>query len=955
VNDKQQAIVESFGQGLAVVAGAGCGKTTTLVAKCEELLNRNSKARFCAVSFTEKSVRDLKEALTRKLAPRDLSEHWVKTIHGLCAAILSEFPVAAGLQGGEQVLIEDEAARLWERSLEVLWSSNDNPEINAAIDRLLQVYSRSALEELFKKLRSLLSFGVEEFIQKSFDRQEVKDLWMVFHSVMDRYQHAKNRDGRLDFNDLELFAHRALQDSGVLRHFQNRFDLVLVDEFQDTNPLQGAILELFVKPDLSNFCIVGDPKQSIYRFRDADVSVFQDLTTRLPGRHILDENYRSRPAIIDFTNAVCAPVFAASELEYEPLLPKRDPVEGPGVTRLEWESEDELARFLKSEQARGVDLSEFVILARSIKKPRVLKFLAGLDAVGIPFLLGSGGRFFEDPRVQELCAFLRGWVSPGNRLSQATALRAPWIAMSDAWLRETALLKQSYFDRFFESVSHPVAVALRSRYLGPGRISMSRPGQILAELMLAPEIDEELSLALVVLWHKCEEFSRQGLRFEAVVQELTNAIESGKSEKEIPAPAERGMVRVMTIHGSKGLQFPRVILVDFEGADRNQGRTGDLIWNRKAGVHLIRRDENGDRIEDDAQNLKWKDLERQSAVAESKRVFYVALTRAQEELILLWKKDVKAPKKTEAAGYDPALEDNWRAWVETKGAPPPRVWEPLEGSSESPRDLPERAQALRLDFDPKPYRARHSPSEWLVLNQCALRYRKKFGGVLPESAFGLDGENSDGEEEAPVYGEVRSSTTVADQGKRIHKALELHDFDALAVEFQDPALAESMVFRVREFLELDSGRRVFPEFGFEVPLSPREALVGMMDRLEVDEGQGLIRIIDYKFTSTPKSGEALLQQYGLQLQLYAFAALSMVPFPVKRIEAFLVHFTEGGFWVHRAPTEWFDPELLPKVGAGLFAKAKGQDLTPVVGEYCRYCEFSEECPARRIEGVGRKG
>ena len=634
MNEKQRVIVETFGKGLAVVAGAGCGKTTTLVAKCAELLRQKPKARFCAVSFTEKSVRDLKESLSSKLGGIDLQDHWVKTIHGLCASIIQEFPVSAGLQGGERILIEDESNRLWARSLEVLWSSNDNVEISEALDRLLLVYSRESLEGLFRKLKNLMSFGVSEFISKSFDRTEVRDLWLVFESVYQRYQQAKNRDGGLDFNDLELRADRALSDERVRKYFHSRFELVMVDEFQDTNPLQGRILEQFVKPGLKNLCIVGDPKQSIYRFRDADVSVFQDLTARLSSRHILDENYRSRPPIIDFVNEVCAPAFQASNLPYEPLIARKDPAGSGSVSILEWNEERDLAEYLLSEKSQGVDLSEFVILARSVRSPKAQEFLKALEDRGIPFLLGSGGRFYEDPRVLEAIAFLKGWLSTENTISQVTALRSPWIGVSDEWLLKS---KGAYFKNFFESVDHPVARALRDFYLSSGRTSHIRPGQILSELLKVEGLEEEFYTPLVALWHKVEEWSRQGLRFEAVVRQLTDAVESGKIEKEVPSPAEKGMVRVMTVHGSKGLQFPRVILLDFDGPSRNSTRSGDLIWDRKLGVHLLHRDEDGAPLKEDSENTEWKELEKKAAIAESKRVFYVALTRAQERLILLWK------------------------------------------------------------------------------------------------------------------------------------------------------------------------------------------------------------------------------------------------------------------------------------------------------------------------------
>ena len=946
MNSKQQAIVESFGRGISVVAGAGCGKTTTLVAKCRELLKRNPKARFCAVSFTEKSVRDLRESLTQNLEGVDLSDHWVKTIHGLCASIIQEFPVAAGLQGGESILVEDEAALLWNRSLEVLWTSTDNTEITGALERLLSQYSREALEKLLVKLRSLKSFGVQEFITRSFHREEVRDLWLVFDSVYQRYQQAKNRSGSMDFNDLELLAHRALASPEVRNYFQKRFDLVMVDEFQDTNPLQGAILEAFVKPEFANLCIVGDPKQSIYRFRDADVSVFQDLTARLPERHLLDENYRSRPDIIDFVNTVCTPAFLASELPYEPLVAGKSPVDEAGVARLEWEDESTLADYLVQEQQRGVDLSEFVILARSVRNAKVQAFILALLEKRIPVLFASGGRFYEDPRVQELVAFLRGWISGKNTLSQVTALRAPWIGVSDEWLYTVGRASDlGYFHPFFESSDHPIARGLRDLYLSKDRTSFIRPGQILSTLLQIDGLDETLYGSIAMLWHQCEELSRQGRRFEEVVRTFTDAIENEKIEKEIPAPAERGMVRVMTIHGSKGLQFPRVILLDFEGPSRNQSRSGDLIWDRKQGVHLLNRDESGAQLKDDSENDRWKALEKRSAIAESKRLFYVALTRAQEKLILVWKKDVKASKKSEEPGYDVFLEDHWRGWIESahlpEALPHPEKSEALTSQSG------ERVQSWPKFtlFDPRAYRARHSPSEWMILNQCELRYRKKFQSTedLPETA-GNQKKHYQSVQDREL-GESTKSTFVAEKGERIHRCIEVWDEAGLIREFESEELGRTLIDQLSKFLRNGSGVTAFSELGFEVPLSPKEALVGMMDRLEVDEANETIRVIDYKFTARKESPEKLLAHYALQLKLYAYAASKLVSFIPKKIEGYLVHFTESSFEVIEAPMEWFNrPDLERTVGM-LYEKSRQNDLTATVGDYCRFCEWQSSCPA----------
>ena len=945
---EQKQIIESFGKGQAVIAGAGCGKTTTLVAKCLALIAQNPKARFCAVSFTEKSVRDLKESLAEGFLKAGVYEtrhsHWVKTIHGLCSTIIQEFPTEAGLQGGERILVEDESGRLWEKSINLLWSQNENEGISIAIEKLLAIYSKSTLEGLFRKLRSLKSFGVDEMIKKSFHREEVKNLWLCFESIYQRYHHYKIRDGALDFNDLEIYALAALQSNRVCKYYHERFDLILVDEYQDTNPIQGKILELFAKPSFNNFCVVGDPKQSIYRFRDADVSVFQDLTEKLPLKHLLDTNYRSRPEIIDFVNVVCAPAFQASQLSYEALKPGRAPAEEKSsrslVSRLIIRNEGDLARFFIEEQKLGRDLSEYVILARSLRKDKTQRYLHALSSAGVPYLLGSGGRFFSDPRVQELVAFLKGFVSPKNVLSQVIALRSPWIAIPD----ETLLAwKDHYYEKFFMESEQTLALALKDTYLNFSRV---RPGEILETLWKNDLLDEELLLPLVTLWHKAEQLSSQGLRFEEVVHSFSKAIDDDKLEKEIPPPAQKGAVRVLTIHGAKGLQFPRVVLLDFDGEYRAGGGSRDLIWDRKRGVHLFNRDEKGKKEAKDPENTAWEDLEKQSAVAESKRLFFVALTRAQEELILAWKEEVNLPAASKNPDFNPLIRDGWRGWVETSLLPaildlPPEVINTNENDQHSLPLMP-RYQALTLKgrVHIEHFRPRHSPSEWMILSQCNLRYDYRYWkSIQDEEKVARDYTAFENEQKSVGSG-------VASQiGEEFHAFIENEQWEELQEK-----LGESPVLTLKSYL--NENVQVFKEFGFEVPLNHHEALVGMMDRLEVDEATKSIRIIDYKWTQKPKLEEELLAHYQLQLQLYVWATSKLISFVPERISASLIHICQNSVQKIELPAELLNLSeietrvhaLHQKVYASQGTEGEKTPTLPTRGEYCKYCEYQVTCP-----------
>ena len=146
---EQREVIETWGQGLAVTAGAGSGKTTTLVMKCRELLRKNPGARFAAVSFTERSASDLRKKLSQYLSVQGeggaLSGHWVMTIHGLCAAILREFPREAGLDGEETLLSEPEAQLYWERALDSIWEDTLSDPLNVALVHLLTRESRDSL------------------------------------------------------------------------------------------------------------------------------------------------------------------------------------------------------------------------------------------------------------------------------------------------------------------------------------------------------------------------------------------------------------------------------------------------------------------------------------------------------------------------------------------------------------------------------------------------------------------------------------------------------------------------------------------------------------------------------------------------------------------------------------------------------------------------------------------
>ncbi len=942
---EQRAVALSWGKSLAVLAGAGSGKTTTLVVKCQELLKKNPEARFAAVSFTEKSASDLRAKLSERLPLRGeggaLSGHWVMTIHGLCNAILRDYPREAGFDGEESMLSEPEAQLLWEQAIQGLWFDELPPETRVAVDQMLLRESRDSLHALLKRSRELASFGALDFLSRAED-PDSKALARVARFVLDRYERLKRRRGALDFNDLERGADRALEHEAIRQAYHSRFALVMVDEFQDTNPLQASIIRRFCKPDGSNLCVVGDPKQSIYRFRDADVSVFEEFCSKLSERHSLTWNFRSRPGIIDYANALCAPAFMSSQMAYEALTPKREPHESlQPVIRLDVTQPSELGKWIVSEMEKGVPLQDMALLLRKIRGNE--KWLKALTASGIPIAVGSGGLFWEDARVREMTAFLKWWDNPGNTLSGAVFLRAPWVGIADSMLDEWVRQDPTFVEPFIAS-EHPLA-----KRLAPLRNKVVRPGELLLALLVDERMEDELGAPLLGLWHRVEELSSRGLDFHSVVTELGHALEESRRERDVPPPRNRGQLSVLTLHASKGLEFPHVILVDLGP----KGRAPDaplLFWDREKGAFLGVRDSDGDRDKDHPVESVWRSREKEKALAESKRVFYVALTRAQERLVLVCP---ELPERKSAPPEDPFSQDDWRAWVENSPIAAEAVSLSMkEASVLSKAEESVNAGAFRqsLTFAKTPVmrRPRHSVTEWTLLSRCPRAYEWSF--IRPRPV-------ADGIAEAQLFSgaevERTSVREISQQelGSRVHACLERGDHEGLkkleAEVGQDRFQAEPLIswaLSSEWMIPARGEREVWSELAFEIPIGS-EILVGSMDRVVLEPGRA--SIVDFKVTEKAKSVEALIEAYFTQLELYAYALkrlLSEEEVRTTRFEALLVNISPKSIQAVPVSVGALPVENLALDAAEIVSGRSGD---PRPGPLCRFCEFRSQCPEAR--------
>jgi len=826
--------------------------------------------------------------------------------------ITQEFSQAAQLDGRTEVLSELEAESYFQEIVHYLWLGSLPKKLETAIQMLLRRESFSSLSTLLKKVLKLESVGILEALKGSQD-ESTRLLYQVADDVLKRYQLKKQRQGVLDFDDLEKGALRALMTPEVQTYFHRRFDLILVDEFQDTNLIQAKIIELLARPKGSNLCVVGDPKQSIYRFRDADVSVFEEFCKKLPLQFFLTKNYRSQPQILQWTNQICAPAFADSQMPYEPLIPTKLQQEKSSLLLLEVHHPEELAIWLKNELRQGTPLENYVLLLRKIRGNE--HWIKALRAHHIPLAIGSGGLFWNDPRIREMVAFLEWWMDPQFTLSGAIFFRAPWMKISDQQLDQWVQEDSTFLMPFLNS-SHPVAFRLKM-------LKNASPAEVLLSLLASDEIEKEIAAPLLGLWHRLEEYASKGFDFYRTVLEVSKACQASQREPEIPPPLKNQVFHVLTLHSAKGLEFSRVILVDFPIKPRSS-EFPLLYWDRNRGVFLASRSEDGKKDQRSALELEWRNLEQQKNLAESKRLFYVALTRAKDQLIFVQIKSQEGKNSPQQV----FLQDHWRAWINQAQLDPVEVSSDIQLHEEKILK-PSIFTDLKKNVNSPPLKKiRYSAVELSLLTQCARAYQWTYGFSSQAT-----------------LGEKRGQ----ELGKKVHLFLEgkVLDTDAFWQELQQEGYP---IAAWKEWIsqcvwmhpqENSEEKHTWVEFGFELAIQD-EILIGRIDRL-IGENlltQPVFTLLDFKLTRQPQLETQLQAAYQMQMEIYARAVQSLEP-RLSKIQAYWINFHQQGVSV--IPVQLGKLEIEKWLQKAVHLTQGKEREEPQVGEMCQHCLFQSSC------------
>jgi DNA helicase-2/ATP-dependent DNA helicase PcrA len=590
LNKQQKEAVEHFGSPLLVLAGAGSGKTRVITHKIAWLIKEKGirANRILAITFTKKAAREMQERVERLLS---VKPKWISTFHAFCVRVLRENIAAL--------------ERNYDRNF-AIYDEHDSIKLIKDILREggMDIKHADAARGVISRAKQDYRGDIVDYIAS------LPYPMSGFAPVAAQYLVQMEKSNALDYDDLiylavDLFSKKA----DIRRHWQERFDYILVDEYQDTNKIQYLLINLLVS-EKGDICVVGDPQQCIYTWRGAHPLNILNFTKDFSAAETkLEKNYRSTRKILDVANKV----IAKADMMWEGKILKLSTDRRDDGEILYTKNSDNVAECgsIASRIRKLVDMgyqySDMAILMRMSFASR--GFEHAFMNTGIPYEIIGGAAFYERAEVKDLLAYLRLMLNRKDRAAFERSMNAPPRSIgaktiahirgnfSEDWLqalRDTRLppRQRANADRF---------ISLIDAY---SPIVDDKPYTVLMELLRDIRYEEYLAM------HYKEDFEeRQGN-----ISELANvfkAIESeGKlfsqfledtilaSEQDRIGPSDA--VKVMTIHAAKGLEFPVVFIVALEEAIFPSARS----------------------------------LDHPQALEEERRLFYVAVTRAKERLYL---------------------------------------------------------------------------------------------------------------------------------------------------------------------------------------------------------------------------------------------------------------------------------------------------------------------------------
>ena len=596
-----EAVINTEGP-MLIMAGAGSGKTKVLTCRVANLLQKGVRPyRILAITFTNKAAAEMRERVNNMSGPA-AKDVWLFTFHAFCARFLRmEIDKLPGYGGNFAIYDTADSQNLIKQILKEMNLDDKRFQPSGILSRISN--AKNALQDAAAFARQA----------GDFYEQKVADIYS-------RYEQKLQLNNALDFDDLLMLSIKLLQENKEVREkYQDRFDYLLVDEYQDTNHAQ-YLLTKFLAAKHRNICVVGDADQSIYGWRGADIQNILDFEKDYPDAKVikLEQNYRSTQIILDAANAVIE-----NNTGRKPKNLWTENKSGADIIYFQAVDERDEARFV-IEQLQNLQctenkkLGDMAILYRTNTQSRIFEEM--LIKSGISYNMVGGLKFYERKEIKDIIAYLRVIFNPADSLSLLRIINVPKRGIGDASLAKIQAYAAGNNVSLFEAVSNAAAIdGLSSRFVS----KLDDLAGIIFELMnLASEapvedlIDRVLRDTGYLEELENERTPQAQSRIDnlheliSVAQEFAASEEENNLENFLAHVAlvsdiddtELGedAITLMTLHSSKGLEFPVVFLVGMEEGLFPHSRT----------------------------------LMDETEIEEERRLCYVGITRAKEKLFL---------------------------------------------------------------------------------------------------------------------------------------------------------------------------------------------------------------------------------------------------------------------------------------------------------------------------------
>lgn len=820
---------------------------------------------------------------------------------------------------------------------------------------------------------------------------------------------ARKQENNVLFNDdLDLLAIEHLQKNEALRQkYQERYKYIMVDEFQDTNERQRQLIYLLCGNKLdntNNLFIVGDVKQSIYRFRHADVSVFnkvkEDIAQNAGQNLGMKTNFRSTQSIVESCNtAFCQLMDLPKEeicLEHHEgantggakvcllQVPYKSKDDDLGAKEDKWQKEAEaIAAYLQQELPKVEPQlrpgASKAILLRAMTHCEILR--QTLQGYGINCVVVKGKGFYEQQEVLDILNLLAALHNRYASLELAGALRSNYFGLDDATL--TQLFWQTENDKPLWDVLQAVGNGELQLNLPPEQQALAmqaaehlRSLRQAAALMALPELFaqlwDELKPEFVLSQQengpsklanvkKLRRLAQQYCQTKqaSLAEWLQNVKDLRASSSKEPAATVQAddALQIMTIHNSKGLEFDFVILPQLDKSVKGDTASIKYLPGKEGEQGLL-----GIKVPDKEMQLqnsgvyelaKARDSELEEE--ESRRLLYVAMTRAQKQLLMVG--TVAEEKLPEAVIGLPAAKGWWRQLQAVYEVD----WEKQESSCPWVRLLCADAlipavvqqgvqQQLALEplaLAPLPAyaacgRTCFTASALQTYLHCQRQYYYQQVLAVPELEQTVAGEQAH---------ELPASVT----GSIVHKALELYNgynaeaVFAIALDEFAPGAAATQAKSMFDAYIVSDLYKALPkkqkrELEFVQPLQQELAAEGVIDLLAFDEADNMI-IVDYK-TGTPPEPDEVKLGYAYQLALYKDAAEKL--YHGKRVVRAELHFLQN-MSVWQLPLDKSYLQEAVELCEEISGKGEEDDFACICNDSCAYCHYAYLCPQKNKE------